>query len=148
MLRPFSCGFRAFSEPLLSKGARHIIRAMKTLLALTLWFADPATEPTLQPAWSAVREMQKAAVTPAEKRFAARQAKLVATMQRLLDERNAARTEAAGDPAKLKQAEMSFNLQYLQLQSQMQQENRSYTAISNILKTKHDTVKNSISNIR
>jgi hypothetical protein len=41
-----------------------------------------------------------------------------------------------------------FNLQYLQLQSQMQHENRSYTAISNIMKTKHDTVKNSISNVR
>jgi hypothetical protein len=44
--------------------------------------------------------------------------------------------------------QMSFNLQYLQLQSQMQHENRSYTAVSNIMKTKHDTVKNSISNIR
>ena len=44
--------------------------------------------------------------------------------------------------------QMSFNLQYLQLQSQMQHENRSYTAISNIMKARHDTVKNSISNIR
>jgi hypothetical protein len=43
---------------------------------------------------------------------------------------------------------MSFNLQYLQLQSAMQDENRSYTAISNIMKTKHETVKNSISNVR
>ena len=43
---------------------------------------------------------------------------------------------------------MSFNLQYLQLQNQMQNENRQYTAVSNIMKTKHDTVKNSISNIR
>lgn len=33
-------------------------------------------------------------------------------------------------------------------ESPMQQENRSYTAVSNIMKTKHDTVKNSISNIR
>jgi hypothetical protein len=46
------------------------------------------------------------------------------------------------------ETQMSFNLQYLQLQSQMQHENRSFTAISNIMKTKHDTVKNSISNIR
>ena len=44
--------------------------------------------------------------------------------------------------------QMSFNLQYLQLQNAMQNENRSYTAVSNIMKTKHDTVKNSISNIR
>ena len=48
----------------------------------------------------------------------------------------------------LQETQMSFNLQYLQLQSQMQHENRSYTAISNIMKTKHDTVKNTISNIR
>jgi hypothetical protein len=43
---------------------------------------------------------------------------------------------------------MGFNQQYLQLQSQMQNENRSFAAISNIMKTKHDTVKNSISNVR
>jgi len=44
--------------------------------------------------------------------------------------------------------QMSFNLQYLMLQSQMQNENRAYTAVSNIMKTKHNTVRNSISNIR
>lgn len=48
----------------------------------------------------------------------------------------------------MQETQMSFNLQYLQLQSQMQEENRSYTAVSNIMKTKHDTVKNSIGNIR
>jgi hypothetical protein len=49
---------------------------------------------------------------------------------------------------RMREMEMSFSLQYLQLQSQMQNENRAYTAISNIMKTRHDTVKNSISNIR
>jgi hypothetical protein len=48
----------------------------------------------------------------------------------------------------MQETQMSFNLQCLQLQSQMQNENRSYTTVSNIMKTKHDTVKNSISNIR
>ena len=48
----------------------------------------------------------------------------------------------------IEEMQQSFNLQYLQLQSQMQRESRSYTAISNIMKTKHDTVKNSISNLR
>lgn len=48
----------------------------------------------------------------------------------------------------MQETQMSFNLQYLQLQNQMQSENRSYTAVNNIMKTKHDTVKNSISNIR
>jgi hypothetical protein len=48
----------------------------------------------------------------------------------------------------MQETQMSFNLQYLQLQTQMQTENRQYTAVSNIMKTKHDTVKNSIGNIR
>jgi translation elongation factor EF-1beta len=48
----------------------------------------------------------------------------------------------------MQETQMSFNLQYLQLQQKMQNENRSFTAVSNIMKTKHDTVKNSISNIR
>ena len=61
------------------------------------------------------------------------------------DERNAMLLCAT---KQMQETQMSFNLQYLQLQSQMQHENRSYTAISNIMKTKHDTVKNSISNIR
>lgn len=52
------------------------------------------------------------------------------------------------DTQQMQETQMSFNLQYLQLQSQMQQENRAYTTVSNIMKTKHDTVKNSISNIR
>ena len=67
--------------------------------------------------------------------------------------RAATTLNAAGDTLlaatkQMQETQMSFNLQYLQLQSQMQHENRSYTAISNIMKTKHDTVKNSISNIR
>jgi len=49
---------------------------------------------------------------------------------------------------RMQETQMSFNLQYLQLQNQMQNANRQYTAVSNIMKTKHDTVKNSISNIR
>ncbi len=40
------------------------------------------------------------------------------------------------------------SMQYLQLQTAMQQENRQYTTVSNVLKTKHDTVKNSINNVR
>jgi hypothetical protein len=48
----------------------------------------------------------------------------------------------------MQETQMSFNLQYLQLQMKIQNENRQYTIVSNIMKTKHDTVKNSISNIR
>ena len=42
----------------------------------------------------------------------------------------------------------SFNMQYLGLQQQMQDESRQFTLLSNIMKTKHDTAKNSISNLR
>ena len=48
----------------------------------------------------------------------------------------------------MQETQMSFNQQYLQLQINMQRENRLYTSVSNIMKTKHDTVKNSISNVR
>jgi len=42
----------------------------------------------------------------------------------------------------------SFNIQYLQLQQNMQQENRQFTMITNIMKNKHDTIENSLNNIR
>jgi hypothetical protein len=45
-------------------------------------------------------------------------------------------------------ANQSFNLQYLNLQQQLQDENRRFTLISNIMKTKHDTSENSIGNVR
>lgn len=47
----------------------------------------------------------------------------------------------------MQEMQMSFNLQYLQLPGQMQNESRSFSSVSNIMKTRHDTVKNSISNI-
>jgi len=40
------------------------------------------------------------------------------------------------------------NLYYLQLQERISQENRTFTAVSNVLKARHETVKNAISNIR
>ncbi len=42
----------------------------------------------------------------------------------------------------------AFNLYYLQLQEEISAENRSYSALSNVLKARHDTVKNAIGNIR
>jgi hypothetical protein len=41
----------------------------------------------------------------------------------------------------------SFNLQYLQLQSAIQNENRQFTMVSNIMK-KRDAARNAIDNIR
>jgi hypothetical protein len=48
----------------------------------------------------------------------------------------------------LTEMNQSFNLQYLGLQKQMQDESRRFTLVSNIMKTKNDTAKNSINNIR
>jgi hypothetical protein len=40
------------------------------------------------------------------------------------------------------------NLYFLELQERMSAESRNYSAISNVLKSRHDTVKNAIGNIR
>jgi hypothetical protein len=41
-----------------------------------------------------------------------------------------------------------MNLYYLDLQERISAENRTYSALSNVLKARHDTVKNAIGNIR
>jgi hypothetical protein len=48
----------------------------------------------------------------------------------------------------MSEMQMSFNLQYLMLQNKISQENRQFSLVSNIMRTKHDTAKNSINNIR
>jgi hypothetical protein len=48
----------------------------------------------------------------------------------------------------MREMQMSFNLQYLMLQNKISQENRQFSLISNIMRNKHDTAKNSINNIR
>ncbi|MBT6177645.1 MAG: hypothetical protein HOI23_10400 [Deltaproteobacteria bacterium] len=48
----------------------------------------------------------------------------------------------------MQEMNQQFNLQYLNLQQDMQQENRKFTAISNVMKTKHDTAKGMIQNVR
>jgi hypothetical protein len=53
--------------------------------------------------------------------------------------------KATGEMQEMSQ---SFNLQYLGLQQNMQDENRRFSMVSNIMKTKHDTAKNAINNVR
>ncbi len=50
--------------------------------------------------------------------------------------------------AEVQETDAVFNLQFLQIQQQMQQENREFTLLSNIMKTKHDTARNAIENVR
>jgi hypothetical protein len=47
----------------------------------------------------------------------------------------------------LQQEAQVFNLQYLQLQESMQRESREFTALSNVMKVKHDSAKAAINNI-
>jgi hypothetical protein len=135
---------------------------LQILIAAALVQSAPAPSKAManiQAARAAVDEMRQVARTPEEKALAERDFVLVERAARLVIRRESSR--AAYEASKslssdqlvnvtkqMQEAQMSFNLQYLQLQSQMQHENRSYTAISNIMKTKHDTVKNSISNVR
>jgi hypothetical protein len=50
--------------------------------------------------------------------------------------------------ASMMEVNQVFNLQYLMLQEKMQMENRQYTALSNIMKAKHDAAKNALSNLK
>lgn len=62
-----------------------------------------------------------------------------------------------GDDAKASELErmhamqresQAFNLEYMALQESAQAENRRFTALSNLMKARHDTAKAAISNIR
>jgi hypothetical protein len=59
---------------------------------------------------------------------------------------------AAADLAEAQRALQSdaqqFNLQYLQMQEELQRESRRFTVLSNVMKTRHDTAKAAINNIR
>jgi hypothetical protein len=61
-------------------------------------------------------------------------------------------TNIAGDSYSqgldLIQAQQASNMQFLTLQNQMQQENQKFSTLSNVIKVRHDTAKNSIANIR
>jgi hypothetical protein len=56
-------------------------------------------------------------------------------------------TENGGIEAALNQS-ANQNLYYIEVQERISAESRSYSAISNVLKARHDTVKNAIGNIR
>jgi hypothetical protein len=47
----------------------------------------------------------------------------------------------------LQQEARTSNLEYLQLQEAMQRESREFTALSNVMRVKHDSAKSAISNI-
>jgi hypothetical protein len=60
---------------------------------------------------------------------------------------SAAGAEGGGVEAALNQS-ANQNLYFIEIQEKISAESRSYSAISNVLKARHDTVKNAIGNIR
>jgi phage-related baseplate assembly protein len=80
----------------------------------------------------------------------------VAEVAKVADSARRARSDAATDRLfaavkemqEMQEMQMSFNLQYLMLQNKISHENRQFSMVSKIMKSKHDTAKNSINNIR
>jgi hypothetical protein len=56
-------------------------------------------------------------------------------------------TDVMASARALQAESQAYNAQYLQLQEAMQRENREFTALSNVMKVKHDTAHAAISNI-
>jgi hypothetical protein len=56
-------------------------------------------------------------------------------------------TDAVGIEGSLAHSQ-EMNLYFLQVQEQVNAQNRSFTALSNVLKAQHDTVKTAIGNLR
>lgn len=67
-------------------------------------------------------------------------------LENAMDDMETMEKEAAISEVKNKMTAM--NVQFLALQQSLNEAGKQYTTVSNVLKTKHDTVKNSIGNIR
>jgi hypothetical protein len=48
----------------------------------------------------------------------------------------------------LQQEGQSFNLRYLELQERLQRETREFTAVSNVMKVRHDAARAAIQNVQ
>jgi hypothetical protein len=59
-----------------------------------------------------------------------------------------AETPGFGSLQSLQRESQAFNVQLLALQEEVQQENRRFSTVSNILRARHDTAKAAIGNIR
>lgn len=60
----------------------------------------------------------------------------------------ASETSTLTEVRAMQEQAQAFNLEYLALQEEVQQENRRFSTISNVLKAKHETAKSAIGNIR
>ena len=58
------------------------------------------------------------------------------------------RATASRPPGSLQQEGQSFNLRYLELQERLQRETREFTAVSNVMKVRHDAARAAIQNVQ
>ena len=100
-------------------------------------------------------EFQRAQISRLAKEYSERLVKVQSNMDKLEKEYDEQQQEPDAKEEDLMKAtkqlnelQAVFNIQYQQLQSQLLQETRAYAAISAILKTKHDTAKGSIRNMK
>ena len=89
--------------------------------------------------------------------FTVTQEELHSTVQTLSDEALGGVAGGAGGDSgasmlkatkELQEMNQQFNMEYLNLQQEMQGENRRISALSNVMKTKHDTAKAMIQDVR
>ncbi|PKN47692.1 MAG: hypothetical protein CVU59_01915 [Deltaproteobacteria bacterium HGW-Deltaproteobacteria-17] len=55
---------------------------------------------------------------------------------------------AVSDMSALQKQQQDANMEYLKLQMEVQAENRQFSTLSNVLKSRHDTAKAAITNLR
>jgi hypothetical protein len=58
-----------------------------------------------------------------------------------------ARGEQMDKMWKMQEENQMFNLQYMQLQQELQADNRQFSTLSNLMKARHDTAKSAINNM-
>ena len=144
---------------------------MRTLRLLVLLVALPVAAAAQQPAGAKPRAMPPAAATlrptldSLGTDLTALQASHARAMQHLhqqgiIHRDLAARVAALPDPPPgtdpaladavraLKREAVQLNRQFLGLQERVQEESRRFQTLSNVMKTRHDTAKNSIGNVR
>lgn len=69
-------------------------------------------------------------------------------VSRLLDSEGATTADSTGDLERTLSETRSLNAEYIALQSRMQAESQAFTAVSNVLKSRHESAQNALNNIR
>jgi hypothetical protein len=69
-------------------------------------------------------------------------------LSRLLDAEASGAAKGQDDLENMLEESRSFNARYIALQSQMQMESQAFTAVSNIMRVRHESAQTALNNIR